>query len=173
MASTVESRRFAGVIVAVLVLDQLTKFVAEARLPRYRSVSVIGDFFELQLVYNPGAAFGIHVGEYSRWVFMGLTVVALIVLAAMYRNTRPGDWLRLYAVAAVMAGAAGNLVDRIRSSRGVVDFLLFGVGPFHWPNFNVADMSVSCGAVALALALWNEERHRPEAAPQVAPPDRG
>ena len=174
MASTAERRRFAGVVAAVIVLDLITKFLAEALLPRSRSVRVLGDFFQLQLVYNPGAAFGIHVGAYSRWFFMALTVAALTVLAVMARQTKSGDRLRLYAIAAVMAGATGNLIDRVRSARGVVDYLLFTVGPFRWPNFNVADMAVSCGAIALALALWSEGRHQSSSVPaaQAAPPDR-
>lgn len=174
MASTAEKRRFAGIVVAVLVLDVVTKYLAEARLPRYREVPILGDVFQLQLVYNPGAAFGIHIGDYSRWFFTGLTVVALVVLAVMVRRTKPGDALRFYSIAAVMAGATGNLIDRLRSSQGVVDFLLFSVGAFRWPNFNVADMAVSCGAIMLALALWNEDRHvRPSALPGAAPPDQG
>jgi len=174
MASTAERRRFAGVIVAVIALDFVTKSLAEALLPRTRSVPVLGDFFQLQLVYNPGAAFGIHVGAYSRWFFTGLSLAALVVLAVMARHTRSGDRLRYYAIAAVMAGAAGNLIDRVRSARGVVDYLLFSVGPFRWPNFNVADMAVSCGAIALALALWSEGRRHPAApSPEAAaPPDR-
>jgi signal peptidase II len=175
MASTAERRWFAGIILAVIVLDRVTKLVAEAQLPRYRGVPVLGDFFQLQLVYNRGAAFGIHVGDYSRWIFMALTIVALAVLASMARHTKTGDGLRLYAIAAVMAGAAGNLIDRVRSGRGVVDFLDVAVGSFHWPTFNVADMAISCGAVALALALWSEGRVTPAAvpAPEVAPPDQG
>ncbi len=174
MASTVERRRFAGVVVAVIVLDLITKLLAEGLLPRTRSVRVLGDFFQLQLVYNPGAAFGIHVGAYSRWFFTCLTLVALVVLGLMARNTRPGDRLRFYSLAAVMAGAAGNLIDRLRSPQGVVDYLLFTIGSFRWPNFNVADMAVSCGAIALALALWNEGRPQPAAAsPEpAAPPDQ-
>ena len=174
MASVAEKRRFAGIVVAVLVLDVVTKYFAEARLPRYREIPILGDVFQLQLVYNPGAAFGIHIGDYSRWFFTGLTMVALVVLAVMVRHTKPGDALRFYSIAAVMAGATGNLIDRLRSSQGVVDFLLFSVGSFRWPNFNVADMAVSCGAVLLALALWNEDRHlRPSASPGAAPPDQG
>jgi len=174
MASTAEKRRFAGIASVVLVLDVVTKFLAEARLPRYREVPILGDVFQLQLVYNPGAAFGIHIGDYSRWFFAVLTVVALVVLALMARRSKPGDALRFYSIAAVMAGATGNLIDRLRSSQGVVDFLLFSVGSFRWPNFNVADMAVSCGAVALAIALWNEDRHhRPSASPGAAPPEPG
>jgi signal peptidase II len=57
----------------------------------------------------------------------------------------------------VAGGAAGNLVDRIRSPRGVVDFLDIGIGTLRWPTFNVADIAVSCGAVALAISLWIED----------------
>jgi signal peptidase II len=173
MASTAEKRRFAGLVGAVLVLDLLTKYLAESRLPRYREVPILGDLFQLQLVYNPGAAFGLHIGEASRWFFTGLTLAALVVLGVMVRHTKSGDALRFYSIAAIMAGATGNLIDRLRSSQGVVDFLLFSVGSFRWPNFNVADMAVSCGAVALALALWNEDRRRPSASPGAAPPDQG
>ena len=174
MASTVERRWFAGIILAVIVLDRVTKLIAEARLPRYLGVPVLGDVLNLQLVYNRGAAFGIHVGDYSRWVFMALTVVALVVLASMARHTKTGDGLRFYAIAAVMAGAAGNLIDRVRSGRGVVDFLDVTIGPLHWPTFNVADMAISCGAVALAVALWSEGRvTHAVPTPEVAPPDQG
>ena len=174
MASTVERRWFAGIILAVIVLDRVTKLIAEARLPRYLGVPVLGDVLNLQLVYNRGAAFGIHVGDYSRWVFMALTVVALVVLASMARHTKTGDGPRFYAIAAVMAGAAGNLIDRVRSGRGVVDFLDVTIGPLHWPTFNVADMAISCGAVALALALWSEGRvTHAVPTPEVAPLDQG
>jgi len=62
------------------------------------------------------------------------------------------------ALGLVCGGAVGNLIDRVTSARGVVDFIDVWIGPFHWPTFNVADMAVSCGAVLLALILWNEGR---------------
>ena len=58
-------------------------------------------------------------------------------------------------------GAAGNLIDRIRSGRGVMDFLDVGVGALRWPTFNIADIAVSCGAIALAISLWREDSRRP------------
>ena len=64
---------------------------------------------------------------------------------------------KVVAVARVAAGAMGNLVDRLRSERGVVDFLDVGVGAWRWPTFNVADIAVSCGAVLLAIVLWRED----------------
>jgi signal peptidase II len=166
MVSATEQRRFAGVVVIVLILDMATKLAAETWLPRYMGISIIGDFFQLRLVYNPGAAFGIHVGEHSRWVFMTLSTAALFILASMLKTTQPGDRVRLYSLALIFAGAAGNLVDRIRSARGVVDFLDFTFGSYHFPTFNFADTAVTCGACLLAISLWNEGS-QPVAAPVV------
>jgi len=151
-----EVRRFAALVGVVVALDLLTKLVAERVLPRTAGIPVLGDAVQLRLVFNEGAAFGLNVGEHSRWIFMGLSVTAIVVLGSMLRSTRPDDRLRFYALAAICAGALGNLIDRIRSPLGVVDFLDIGVGALRWPTFNVADMAVTCGAVALALSLWGE-----------------
>ena len=172
MASGTERRRF-GLTVAVLVaLDLVTKLIAVRSLPPYLGVRLVGDAFQLRLVYNSGAAFGLNLGDHSRWIFMALSVAAIAVLLSMLRTTRPGDWLRLYALAAICAGALGNLIDRVRSARGVVDFLDVGVGALRWPTFNIADMAVTCGAFALALSLWGEGRKHqvPEASPGTSPP---
>jgi signal peptidase II len=109
-------------------------------------------------VYNPGAAFGIHVGPYSRVVFSVLTLAALAILWRLFRGTRSGDYQRLLALALVSAGAVGNLLDRLRSARGVVDFIDLGVGDWRWPTFNVADIAVTSGALLLASVLWREDR---------------
>jgi signal peptidase II len=151
------------VLGGIVALDFVTKQLAVASLSR-GAVPVLGDWLVLRLVYNPGAAFGIHVGPYSRWVFTVLALVALVVLGAMVRQTRPSQWFRLSALALVCGGAVGNLVDRLRSGRGVVDFIDVWIGAFKWPTFNVADMAVSCGAVALAVVLWNEGRDGERAA---------
>ena len=167
-----ETRRllFWGVVGWVVVLDYITKRVAVATLSE-RAVQVLGDWFTFKLVYNPGAAFGIHVGEYSRWVFMMLALVALVVLGIMVSHTKPSQWFRLTALALVCGGAVGNLIDRMKSARGVVDFIDVYIGPFHWPTFNVADMAVSCGAVALALVLWQEGREVRGEAAEAEQPD--
>jgi signal peptidase II len=172
MASGTERRRFGLIVVAVVALDLVTKLIAVRALPPYLGVPLVGDAFQLRLVYNSGAAFGLNVGDNSRWVFMGLSIAAIVVLVSMLRATRPGDWLRLYALAAICAGALGNLIDRVRSARGVVDFLDVGVGTVRWPTFNVADMAVTCGAVALALSLWGEGKKgtAPATSPGTSPP---
>jgi signal peptidase II len=148
---------FWGVVVSIVTLDIITKRIAVASLSD-GPVRIVGDWLAFKLVYNRGAAFGINVGEHSRWVFMLLALIALVVLGIMVRHTRPSEWFRLTALALVSGGAVGNLIDRIRSVRGVVDFIDVYIGRFHWPTFNVADMAVSCGAIALALVLWNEGR---------------
>jgi signal peptidase II len=112
----------------------------------------------MTLVYNPGAAFGLHVGPLSRWIFTGLTLVALVILARLYLATQQGDTPRVLALALVCAGALGNLIDRLRSDLGVVDFIDIGFGDARWPTFNVADMAVSSGAMLLAWVLWQEDR---------------
>jgi signal peptidase II len=174
MASGTEVRRF-GIVVAVIVaLDLATKIMAARVLPPYLGVPLLGDALQLRLVYNSGAACGLNVGEHSRWIFMALSVAAIAILVAMLRSMRPGDRLRLYALAGICAGALGNLIDRVRSARGVVDFLDVGVGTLRWPTFNIADMAVTCGAIALAFSLWFEGRKHPvpDASPDTPPPTR-
>ena len=153
------ARLFLPVFLAVVVADVVTKALATRFLvPQRVPHDVVGEWFRLTLVYNPGAAFGLHVGEHSRWVFMALTLVALAILASLYRATREGDRLRVLALSLVCAGAVGNFLDRVRSDLGVVDFLDVGLGDARWPTFNVADMAVTCGAMLLALVLWREDR---------------
>ncbi len=149
---------FIVIIVSVLLVDYTTKRLVQNSLTLYEQVDIIGDYVRLTYIFNPGAAFGIHVGDYSRFLFLGLSTVALLALGGMYWATPTTDRSRLAAIALICGGALGNLIDRLRSARGVVDFLDVGVGTIRWPVFNVADIAVTTGAVILALSLWNEER---------------
>lgn len=152
-------RTFWLVVGAVVAADMVTKAIAEATLyPRGVPREVLGDWVRLTLVYNRGAAFGLHLGPHSRWIFMVLTVVALWVLWRLLQQTRPGETLRVLAISLVSGGALGNFIDRVRHAQGVVDFIDVGVGSLRWPTFNVADMAVSTGAVLLAWVLWDEDR---------------
>lgn len=142
----------------VVVADVITKLLAVyALFPQRMPHELLGTAVRLTLVYNPGAAFGLHLGAYSRWIFMALTVGALFILGRLYRATREGDLVRTLAIALVCGGAIGNLIDRIRSAAGVVDFIDVGIGDMRWPTFNVADMAVSTGAFLLAWVLWGDE----------------
>ena len=159
MQSRSNALRFWPVLAVVALFDVLTKANAErAMVPQRVPHELLGDLVRFTLVYNPGAAFGLHVGPQSRWIFTALTIVALVILGRLYVATRAGDSPRVLALALVCAGALGNLFDRLRSDLGVVDFIDVGFGDSRWPTFNVADMAVSTGAVLLAWVLWQEDR---------------
>lgn len=151
---------FAGTAGLVLALDLFTKLLVQRTLHLYESIPVLGDFFRLTYIYNPGAAFGLHLGPYSRYIFLTLAFVALGVLMVMYRHTPAADRVRLFAIGAIAGGALGNVIDRIRSPEGVVDFLDFGIGALRWPVFNIADTAVTIGAILLLASLWAEDRQR-------------
>lgn len=170
MANGADRRLFWSTTLGVIVADLISKLVAVTSLSAHPH-SLVGDYAVLRLVYNEGAAFGISLGPASRWIFLALACVALVVLGAMVRATKEGDRLRLLALALVCGGAAGNLIDRIRSAQGVVDFIEVGIGPHRFPTFNVADSAITVGAIALALSLWLEGRsaaHAPPPPPEAA-----
>lgn len=146
-------------LIVVLTLDVVTKALAVRHLmPQGFAREVVGEWVQLRLVYNPGAAFGLSLGPHSRILFSVLTLVALGILVHLARTTTRGDVPRIMALSLVCAGALGNLLDRIRSPRGVVDFIDVGIGGARWPTFNVADMAVSTGAILLAIVLWREDQ---------------
>jgi len=157
MTSAGDRRVFWITGVSVVVVDFLTKMTAESVLLRTAGMPVLGDWFQLRLVYNSGAAFGLDVGPYSRWIFLAVALVAVVALYRMSLSTPSGDTFRLMSLALVSGGALGNLIDRIRNPQGVVDFLDMGFGVHRWPTFNVADMAISLGAFALAISLWRED----------------
>lgn len=161
---------FAIAAATIVVLDLVTKYWAEHALVLYAPVRILGDTLRWRLVYNPGAAFGLHLGPWSRWIFLVIAVVAVVVLYRMSRTSAPADWLRHLTLGAVSGGAIGNLIDRVRGPQGVVDFIDVGIGATRWPTFNVADIGVSCGAVALAISLWREDAARAAATPPATPP---
>ena len=141
----------------VLILDMLTKHVIQRTFTLHQQVDVFGDYVRLTYVHNPGAAFGFWLGPYSRGIFVALALIALAVLAAMIASTPSRAQGRLIAIALIAAGAVGNMVDRLRSAHGVVDFVDVGIGSLRWPVFNVADMAVTAGAILLAVTLWRED----------------
>lgn len=156
-ASTAKTAIYVGIVGGVVVLDVITKYIVQQRMRLYDPIPVLGDFFRLTYIFNPGAAFGLHLGDYSRAIFTVLTIVAVVGLFFWFRSTPLSDRMRLFALASVTGGAIGNLIDRVRHDRGVVDFLDFGIGTLRWPVFNVADIAVTVGAALLAVSLWRED----------------
>lgn len=157
--SSANARLFWPVAAGFLLTDIVTKWWAVTSLaPIHTRHEVLGDVMTFTLLYNRGAAFGLHLGEFSRWIFTALTVGAVFILVRMYQGADEGDRIKLVSLGMILGGACGNLIDRLRSAQGVVDFIDVGIGDHRWPTFNVADIGVSCGALLLAWVLWREDR---------------
>src|SRR5829696_4306310 len=129
-------RVFWTAAVLIVGLDLVTKVLAVRGLDEHVPKRVIGNVVRFTLAYNPGAAFSMSLGEYSRFIFGAFAMVALFILWRLYRTTAPGDTVRVLALGLAWGGAAGNLIDRFRSERGVVDFLDIGVGGVRFWTFN-------------------------------------
>jgi len=147
-----------GLLMAVvLTLDIITKQWALNNLWDGSTRHLFG-IVPLTLTYNTGVAFGLGVGEF-RWLIVSGTVLVMVALTVLLRQANPADRVRVASIAAVMAGAAGNLIDRLKWDKGVVDFIgPLNLGFTNFPIFNAADMAITCGACVLALSLWLEER---------------
>jgi signal peptidase II len=148
-------------MLALFMADCTTKELAVAHLtPPYLPHDMAGEVVRFTLAYNPGAAFSMSLGSASRWGFTLLALIALATLAAVYRSAANEDALQASAIALIAGGALGNLIDRLRSARGVVDFIDIGIGDHRFWTFNVADMGVTCGAILLAWVLWKRPGDR-------------
>jgi signal peptidase II len=154
------ARLFWGAALTVVVLDVVTKQLAERLLLPHSPYRVIGDVVRFTLAWNPGAAFSMSLGAYSRYIFGAFALVALFVLWKLYRESKPGERLKPLALGLAWGGAAGNLIDRVRSPLGVVDFIDIGVGSVRFWTFNVADSAVTVGAIALGWILLKEDRQQ-------------
>ena len=147
-------------LVSLLVLaDCTTKQVAAERLePEHVPHEVFGDVIRFTLAYNPGASFSVSLGEHSRWILAALAFGVLGVLMVQYLRAAAHDRMLAVALGFVVAGACGNLLDRLRRPRGVVDFIDIGFGDMRFWTFNLADVAVFCGAVLLAHLLIRRDR---------------
>ena len=142
---------FALTFSPIMILDLVTKRWALDALS-YSSSQLFGGLIPLTLAFNKGAAFGISIGEDSRWFFVPVTILALALLGSLLKQSSKTDFLRIFSISLVVSGALGNLYDRVRWGRGVVDFIGpidLGIGDF--PIFNVADTGISCGVAILLI----------------------
>jgi len=139
----------------IVALDRLTKSMIAHRLSLHSSIPVIPGFFKIVHTENPGAAFGLFSDSPAQWkvaLLILFSVVALLIVSLLlWKNshslTSTGIGLSL-----ILGGAIGNLWDRI-VSRHVVDFLLFYIGRYQWPAFNVADSAIVVGACLLVFEI--------------------
>ncbi len=143
------------IAIIIVALDRLTKWTIAHRLSLHGSITVIPGFFRIIHTENPGAAFGIFADSPAPWkvaMLIAFSIVALVIVSTLlwkssHTLTSTGIGLSL-----ILGGAIGNLWDRI-VSRHVVDFLLFYVGRYQWPAFNVADSAIVVGACLLVFEI--------------------
>lgn len=149
---------------ALVLVDQASKQLAEAQLTLYEPLPVM-PFFNLTLMYNPGAAFSFlsQAGGWQRWFFSVLALVVSIFIAIWLRQAQHQGRVLPLSLSLILSGAVGNLVDRLLHGH-VIDFIQLYAGPYYWPAFNFADSAISCGAVLLVVySLFLEPRDKSKA----------
>jgi signal peptidase II len=151
---------------SVLLLDQITKAIVARQIPLNDAVPVIPGFFSISHVLNSGAAFSMFADYRAEYARIGLITFSVVVICVIgyvlwvssYQRSRMN-----LALAFILGGAFGNLVDRLTIG-SVVDFLAFRIGSYHWPDFNVADSAIVCGSLLLiADSLLTRHEHRDHA----------
>ena len=150
----------AGTLIALLTIlfDQLSKWwILNVTMVPPRIIPVTS-FFDLVLVHNRGASFGIF-SDAPGWASIALIVFAILIsIALAIWMWQVHETLLAVALALVIGGAVGNVIDRIRFG-AVVDFLDFHVAGWHWPAFNIADSAITIGVILLIL---DSLKSRPE-----------
>ncbi|MDB5822297.1 MAG: signal peptidase [Herminiimonas sp.] len=139
-----------GISLIVILLDQVTKITIKQMFAFGQSRPVTS-FFNLVLAYNEGAAFSFlsSQGGWQRYLFTGISVcAAILILFLLKRNA--GQRMFCWALALILGGALGNLIDRVAYGH-VIDFLDVHAGGWHWPAFNIADSAICIGAVLFVV----------------------
>jgi signal peptidase II len=155
-----------SVALPVWVADFVTKRLAVAGLqPAHMPHQVLGNTVRLTLAYNQQGVMGLPAGPYGRWILSGVSIVLLGVLIRLLQTARAHQRLRATALALIIGGACGNLLNRLGSARGVVDFIDLGYGTWRFWTFNVADVAIDVGVALFAWTQWRAGRRAPSAAP--------
>ncbi len=147
-------------ILILLIADQLTKAIVAQKISFLSRKSIIPGFFNLTHIRNRGAIFGFFSQSESQFLYILLMLVSLTALGLVifyFFKTPTSERFMIISLSFIMAGALGNLIDRI--FRGyVIDFLDFYVKKWHWPSFNVADASITIGAFCLIFVFFFKRR---------------
>ena len=152
--------RFFAIILLVVCCDQLSKVWILHNFALYDSTVIIPGLFNLTFLRNTGAAFGMFAGHAVWWrqlFFIGVAVVALVVILVMQRKLGRQNPLYNISLGFIGGGAIGNLIDRVLYG-SVVDFLDVYIGSHHWPAFNVADFAITVGVCIFLLTQFSEDR---------------
>ncbi len=142
----------------IYVMDNASKAWAIRRV-RFKDYTVINGMLDFVYAENPGIAFGQlqEGGSFGRWFFVVLAGTAAVAVLFYFFRTARNDDRMLGACALLLAGILGNLTDRARLGF-VIDFIQLHAGQYHWPTFNVADASITIGALLLAYDLIFAQR---------------
>lgn len=146
----------------IIAFDLITKNIAQSYLSD-KTISVIPGFFDLVLVWNTGAAFGI-LGQapevIRKLVLVGSSTIAAIITTFYVLKKHPYlSWLEIISLSLIAGGAVGNLYDRLFIG-AVRDFLDFYISTYHWPAFNIADASITVGiAIFVFIEIYYKKRH--------------
>lgn len=160
-------QRWLWLSLAIVLLDQATKQLAEAKLTAYQAIYVL-PFFDLTLMYNKGAAFSFlsDQGGWQRWFFVVLALGVSAVLVSWLRRLQAEEKWVAIALALIIGGAMGNVIDRILFGQ-VIDFVHLHYQQYYWPAFNVADSAIFIGvaimlydAFILAPRRGNQEQNK-------------
>jgi signal peptidase II len=142
-------------VTVILIADQVTKFLVDQKMPLHHSIPVIDNLFSLTYIRNTGAAFGIFSGSAAafRLPFLILfSTIAIGFILMMLRRLPDRETGLITALAFILGGAIGNLIDRIAYGE-VIDFLDFYWSRFHWPAFNLADSFITVGVLITVYYL--------------------
>ncbi len=149
---------FYALALVLLVLDLWTKALATAHL-NYAEPVVLTRFFNLTLLHNTGAAFSFlsTAGGWQHWLFGGIaSIISVVLVVWIYRAPATAVLLK-FSLALILAGALGNLWDRVTLGY-VVDFIQWHYKDYYWPAFNIADAAISVGAVAMVIDSFRSSR---------------
>jgi len=140
---------------AVVLMDQLSKWIVAGNVGLYERIPVVEGFFNLVHIRNRGMAFGLlNRPDTGIWIhFLVVAGMCAVVVLIYWLFTRDEEDIKFtLGLSLILGGAIGNLIDRFRHGE-VIDFLDFHVGAYHWPAFNVADSAITMGAALLAFGL--------------------
>lgn len=161
-----KTKRVVVLLAVIVAFDQLTKFIIDRAMPLHDSIPVIDNLFSLTYIRNTGAAFGIFAGSAAAFRLPFLVVFSLVAIGfvvAMLRRLPDGETGLITALAFILGGAVGNLIDRVVYGE-VIDFLDFYWSGYHWPAFNVADSFITVGVAITVFYLVKAKGQDPFAA---------
>lgn len=170
--------RWYALAVLIIALDQLSKYLVQAHFELYERLPLL-PFLDFTLVYNEGAAWSFlsNAGGWQRWLFTAISSVVSVVLVVWLSRVTRHEKMLCLALAAILGGAVGNLIDRVLLGK-VVDFVLVYHGDWYFPAFNIADSAITLGAAAMLLDIMRgdpdvntkvDERDAPHEATKDSP----